>query len=255
MRSLLVILVLIIATPILGSAILLGAFFGVKDEPGAVYDWAPRLWCRIILAVSGVKVVIHDAHRMQTGEPRIFASNHVSWFDVFTLAGHLPHYKFVGKAELFRIPLFGPAARAAGMIPIERENRKAAFQAYEVAAQRFRNGASVVVCPEGTRGTSYRLRPFKKGPFVLAIAAAAPVVPTLVYGTIAVFPRGSWWVRSGVVHVHLLEEIPSAGLSYNQRDQLSQATWDRMSDALRTLYGVESLSAPTVPEARAPVSL
>ena len=83
----------------------------------------------------------------------------------------LPRYKFVAKAELFKVPIFGRAMRAAGMIEIQRDNRKAAFGAYDVAAERIRDGNSVVVFPEGTRGHAYPLRPFKKGPFVLAIAA------------------------------------------------------------------------------------
>ena len=53
-----------------------------------------------------------------------------------------------------------------GTIPIDRENRAAAFQSYEEAAEKIRDGRSVVVYPEGTRGRSYAIRPFKKGPFV-----------------------------------------------------------------------------------------
>ena len=62
-------------------------------------------------------------------------------------------------------------------IYIERNNRKAAFSAYEEAAERIKSGLNVVVFPEGTRGRTYELRPFKKGPFVLAIAAQVPDRP------------------------------------------------------------------------------
>src|SRR5690606_37769416 len=115
--------------------VVLAAMVGVRDREGAIYDWAPRLWSRLVLRAAGVRLVVHHPERMRSGEPHIFVANHVSWFDVFALASLLPRYKFVGKAELFRIPLFGRAARAAGMIPIERENRKSAFQSYEVAVE------------------------------------------------------------------------------------------------------------------------
>ena len=72
------------------------------------------------------------------------------------------------------------------MIPIERENRKSAFESYRFAAERIRGGASVVVFPEGTRGRTYALRQFKKGPFVLAVAAGVPMVPTIVHGSLEV---------------------------------------------------------------------
>src|SRR3712207_8537502 len=52
-------------------------------------------------------------------------------------------------------------------------------------------------------------------------------VPTLVHGTIAVMPRDSFRVRPGVVDIHFLEPIDTAGLTYEDRNQLSTATWDR----------------------------
>jgi 1-acyl-sn-glycerol-3-phosphate acyltransferase len=244
MRSILVLITLITMTPLFGFMVIIASFVGVKDREGSIYDNAPRWWAACLLRAAGVRVRLHNAERMQTGTPNIFVSNHVSWFDVLTLAAILPRYKFVGKAELFRLPVFGRAARAAGMIAIERENRKAAFASYRVAAERIRAGASVVVFPEGTRGREYALRDFKKGPFVLAIAAGVPIVPTIVHGTIEVLPRDSFTVRSHVVHVHFLEPIPVDGLTYDDRNRLSRSVRDRMADAMRELYGVESAPAP-----------
>jgi len=221
----------------------LAALLGVRDREGGVYDWAPRTWARLLVWAAGVRIVLHDAERASPGESRVFAANHVSWYDVFVLASVLPRYKFVAKAELFRIPIFGPGARAVGTIPIERENRKAAFGAYEAAAGMIRGGSSVVVFPEGTRGRTYGLRTFKKGPFVLAIGAHVPVVPTFVHGTIDVMPRDSWRLRAGTVHVHFLEPVPTVGLTYEDRNALAREVWQRMADAARELYGVESDTA------------
>lgn len=246
MRTLLVFLTLVTVTPVLGIWIIVAAMLGVKDREGSIYDKAPRWWAACLIRAAGIKVRLHNEERMRTGAPRIFVSNHVSWFDVLTLAAVLPRYKFVGKAELFRIPIFGRAAHAAGMIAIERENRKSAFESYRVAAERIRAGASVVVFPEGTRGRSYALRQFKKGPFVLGVAAGVPIVPTIVHGTMEVLPRDSFRVRSRAVDVHFLEPIPADGLTYEDRNRLSRAAWDRMADAIHELYGVESV-APVTP--------
>jgi 1-acyl-sn-glycerol-3-phosphate acyltransferase len=245
MRTLLVFLTLITMTPLFGFMVIISALFGVEDREGGIYDNAPRWWAACLVWAAGIRVRLHNAERMQSGAPRIFVSNHISWFDVLTLASVLPRYKFVGKAELFRIPIFGRAARAAGMIAIHRENRKSAFESYRVAAERIRAGASVVVFPEGTRGRDYRLREFKKGPFVLAVAAGVPIVPTIVHGTIEVMPRGSFFVRSHVVNVHFLEPIPADGLTYEDRNRLSRAAWDRMASVMRELYGVESVATTT----------
>ena len=250
MRAVLVYLAFLLFTPTLGGLVLAAALLGVEDRAGSVYDWAQHAWTRALCAAAGVRIVLHGAERLEQGAA-VFASNHVSWFDVFVLATVIPRYKFIAKAELFRIPIFGPAARAVGTIPIQRENRKAAFAAYAAAAARMSDGVSVVVFPEGTRGRDYPIRPFKKGPFVLAIASQAPVVPTIVHGTIAVQPRDSWLVRGSQVDVHFLEPIPTVGMGYEDRDRLSRLVAERMADALHTLYGVEPVPPTVTPSAAA----
>jgi 1-acyl-sn-glycerol-3-phosphate acyltransferase len=174
----------------------------------------------------------------------VYASNHVSWYDVFAIASVLPHYTFVAKAELRKIPIFGWGAEGAGVVFLARENRKSAFEAYETVAKKIRQGLNVIVYPEGTRGESYALRPFKKGPFVLAIAAGAPVVPVVVYGTREVMPKGSFRVRAGIVHVHLLEAVPTTGYDYEHRHELMRVVWDRMAGVLRDQHGVQSMNEP-----------
>ena len=247
MHTLFAALAFLLGTFAFGSIVIVARLLGVKEGPGSIYDRAPRWWASTILKAAGTKIVLHGAERLVPGEAHIFVSNHVSWFDVLVLVKMLPQYSFVAKAELFRVPLFGSAARAVGTIPIERENRKAAFQSYEEAAARMKGGRNVVVFPEGTRGPEYALRPFKKGPFVLAIAAGAPIVPTLIHGTIEVLPRGSFWLRGGRVDVHLLEPVPTAGLTYDQRDELARRVYDRLAAAQQSLYGIAS--PPSLPTA------
>ena len=232
------------ATLILGSTVIVAALLGVKDRPGGLFDNAPRWWSTLILWAAGIKIRVHGSENVKDNEPHIFASNHVSWFDVPALAKILPHYKFVAKAELFKVPIFGRGMRAVGMIEIQRENRKAAFGAYDVAAEKIRQGASVVVFPEGTRGRAYPLRPFKKGPFVLAIAAGAPIVPIVVHGTIEIMPKGSLRVHPGMIDVHLLKPVSTTGYDYDHREALMEAVRSRMADAMRKFYGIESPPSP-----------
>ena len=244
LRTILLFVTAAVATLVLGLSVIVAAMIGIKDKPGGIFDNAPRWWSAAVLWAVGVKVRVHGIENAATGEPHIFASNHVSWFDVPALARILPHYKFVAKAELFKVPVFGRAMRAVGMIEIQRENRKAAFGAYDVAAERIRNGASVVVFPEGTRGHAYPLRPFKKGPFVLAIAAGVPIVPIIVHGTIEIMPKGSLWAHPGTIDVHLLEPVSTSGIDYDHREALMQTVRTRMADAMRDLYGVDPLPTP-----------
>ena len=241
LRTILTVITAVIVTLVLGLTVIIAALLGVEDKPGGIYDKVPRWWSAWVLWAAGIKVRVHGLGNSEHAGPRIFASNHVSWFDVPALAGVLPRYKFVAKAELFKVPIFGGAMRAAGMIEIQRDNRKAAFGAYDVAAERIRQGNSVVVFPEGTRGHAYPLRPFKKGPFVLAIAAGVPIVPIIVHGTIESLRKGSFRVHPGTIDIHLLEPVTSTGVDYDHREALMRTVRTRMADAMRDLYGVEPL--------------
>ena len=243
-RTILLYVTALFATTILGLSVIIGALLGVKDKPNGLFDNVPRWWSILMMWAAGVKVRVHGMENLRPGEPHIFTSNHVSWFDIPALAKILPRYKFVAKAELFKVPIFGHGMRAVGMIEIQRENRKAAFGAYDVAAERIRSGNSVVVFPEGTRGRAYPLRPFKKGPFVLAIAAGVPIVPIIVHGTIEIMPKGSLWVHPGTIDVHLLEPVSTTGVDYDHREALMQTVRTRMADAMRDTYGVEPLPIP-----------
>jgi 1-acyl-sn-glycerol-3-phosphate acyltransferase len=238
-RTALTFLALLIGTLVFGGIVLLAQLFGVPQGPDSIYEKCPRWWAWWLLRAAGVKVVLHGDQQLVSGAPRLYVANHVSWFDIPAMIDVLPHYGFVAKRELEKIPIFGPAARGVGVIYIDRENRKAAFGAYEDAAKKIQQGNAVLVYPEGTRGGSYALRPFKKGPFVLAIASGAPIVPVVIHGTIEVNPRDEFRASPGTVHVHLLEPIPTAGLTYSDREALAERVRERMAHCLSTVYGVE----------------
>ena len=243
---------LVVGTFVFGSKALLAQLFGVPRRPRGAYEMAMRRWAGWLLGAAGVTVVRRGDDTLSADIPRVYIANHVSWFDIPACIDALPHYGFVAKRELEKIPLFGPAAKAVGVIYIDRENRKAAFGAIDDAASKIREGQSVLVYAEGTRGERYALRPFKKGAFVLAIGSGAPIVPVVIHGTIAVNPRGEFRASPGTVHVHTLEPIPTAGLSYDDRDQLADVVRQRMADCLRDVYGVDpALEARTPTRARA----
>jgi 1-acyl-sn-glycerol-3-phosphate acyltransferase len=246
MRSISALVTVFVMTAILAPIVLVASLLRVREKPGSIYERCMRLWARSTSRAAGIRVVVHGGEHMRSGA--IYMQNHVSWFDIFAVAGVLPRYTFVAKSELRRIPLFGRGAEAAGIVFINRDNRKSAFESYKVAAAEVQRGRNVVVCPEGTRGRDYHLRPFKKGPFVLAIASGAPIVPVIVYGALEVMPKGSFRVRPNVVHVHFLEPVATAGYTYEDRTELMRVVWQRMADAMQELYGVRTNEYPIARE-------
>jgi 1-acyl-sn-glycerol-3-phosphate acyltransferase len=233
-------LVLLLSTVGVVAIVVVAAYLGVPIRHGSIYESVQWFWAKSLVLAAGARTRVHGGEHIMRGPACVYVVNHVSWYDVFSLASVLPRWSFVAKAELRRIPIFGRGAEAVGTVFVERANRRAAFQMYEKAAERIREGASVVVFAEGTRGSEYTLRPFKKGPFVLAITAGVPIIPVVIHGTREVMARGSWIVRPGTINFHFHEPIPTAGLSYSDRERLVAQVWTTMASTLSTVYGVES---------------
>jgi 1-acyl-sn-glycerol-3-phosphate acyltransferase len=244
MRTLLAFIMVWVSTIPLATVAVVARLLGLHEGEHGAAQWCMRTWARSLCLAAGARVVVHNPERMLRGRGAVYASNHVSWFDVFAIATVLPRYTFIAKSELRKIPIFGIGAESAGVVFLARDNRKAAFESYHDAAAEVQRGKNVVVFPEGTRGREYALRPFKKGPFVLAIAAKAPVVPVLVYGAREVMRKGSFRVHGGTVHVHFLEPIETEGFGYEQRHEVMRTVWERMATCLRDEYGIESREGP-----------
>jgi 1-acyl-sn-glycerol-3-phosphate acyltransferase len=249
MRILFVTLAAAVMTGLLGPVVVIARLLRVPQGPDSIYSKCVRLWARTITAAAGVRIRVHGGEHLHNARGAVFIANHVSWFDIFPLAAVVPWCSFVAKTELRKIPLFGFAAECVGIVFLDRENRKQAFDSYKVAAAEVQRGRAIIVCPEGTRGDDYPLRPFKKGPFVLAIASQSPVIPTVVYGAREVMPKGSVWIRSGTVDLHFLAPIPTAGFEYERRAELMTVVWQRMADELRSSYGVTTSEHPVAKQA------
>jgi 1-acyl-sn-glycerol-3-phosphate acyltransferase len=248
MRTPIVLLGIAVLTALLGPVVLVAAMFGVKERAGGIYQRVMHMWCRGICRISGVELVVHNPERTSETRGFVYIANHVSWYDIFALASVIPRFTWIAKSELRRLPVFGRAAEAAGIVFIDRDNRKAAFEAYKGAAEGVKRGLSVIICPEGTRGRDYHLRPFKKGPFVLAISSQTEIIPTILYGTREIMPKGSFIVRGGTVHIHFLEPVPTAGYTYEDRTKLMEIVWGRMADQMERLYSVHTSEHAVAPE-------
>lgn len=205
------------------ARIVLAAGRGEPYRPGGIYDEGPRDYARDLARVNHLAIHGEGLGQLEGLGPCVFVANHQSWLDIIALLVVLPGtVRFVAKKELGQVPLFGRAMRAAGHIEIDRRHLGSAVSAYESAAQVIRSGFSAMVFAEGTRSRDGRLRPFKKGPFVLAIVAQVPVVPVAILGGYEALPRGSLRPRPVPLTVRLGTPIPTTGLTYDDRDRLAE---------------------------------
>jgi 1-acyl-sn-glycerol-3-phosphate acyltransferase len=199
----------------------LGVVLALLDRSGEAVIWVARSWVRWILTTCGVRVGVSGLENLDATRPYVVMANHQSVFDTAAIVATLPSsFRFVAKRELTWIPFFGWALAAGGHVIIDRSNRESSVRSLERAAVRVRNGKTVVIFPEGTRGRTGELGEFKSGGFHLALAAQVPILPVSVSGSSAITPPRSLRIESGRIHVRYGEPIPTAGLGLDDRQRL-----------------------------------
>jgi 1-acyl-sn-glycerol-3-phosphate acyltransferase len=220
-RSFVYYITITVLTLYYGSTVIIAALFAVKHRRGGVYDQASYRWARALIRAAGTPVRLVGFERVPQDRPVVYVCNHQSWFDILALASAIPGtLRFVAKKEMASIPILGKAMRAAGHIYVDRQNKAQAIEAYEEVAAIIRSGLPTVVFPEGTRSRSGRLLPFKKGPFVLAIASQVPVVPCYCAGTFNILPKGHLVLRPHPITIYFDDPIETAGMTYDDRHTL-----------------------------------
>ena len=201
-----------------GIAVILLA---LHDRQGNRVHEIGRWWARTLLKIAGVAVSIQGLEHLAPDRSYIFAANHQSQFDIFVLQAYLPgQFRWLAKVELFSVPIFGKALRLMGSLPIDRSNRQTAIKSLDQAAAKVQGGTSIIIFPEGTRGATGQLLPFKKGGFVLAIKSGQPIVPVSISGTQFIQPRGVLRIHPGPVKVVLGPPLETTAYTLNRKQEL-----------------------------------
>ncbi|WP_244237273.1 lysophospholipid acyltransferase family protein [Corallococcus llansteffanensis] len=197
-------------------------------------DKVLRLWGRSSLAAAGVQHEAFGLENVPEDGNVVFVCNHQSHFDAMVNFAHLrKHTRYVAKAELFKIPVFGRAMRRAGNIPVQRTGGADDKARLMEAVTAVRERVSVLFFAEGTRSPDGELKPFKKGAATLAIQAQVPVVPMAVSGTRLILPKGGRAVRWGQrVALVVGRPVPTQGLTLADRDTLTR----HLEEAVAGLY-------------------
>jgi 1-acyl-sn-glycerol-3-phosphate acyltransferase len=208
----------VLETFVLGLVAIALAFVLRKEDP--VHKVA-AFWAKLILFASRTRVTVNGLSNIDASKSYIYMCNHQSNFDIPVLLAHLPvQFRWLAKAELFKIPIFSRGMRSAGYISIDRSNQASAFKSISEAARRIKDGVSVMIFPEGTRSRDGKIRPFKKGGFVLAVDAGVPIIPIVLHGTRSLMPKGQLRIYSGHVMMDIEKPIETSDYTRETKDEL-----------------------------------
>jgi 1-acyl-sn-glycerol-3-phosphate acyltransferase len=188
----------------------------------------------LALGLAGIRYRVSGREHVPSDRAVVFCSNHESNVDppvLFQALHQRLHVLF--KAELTKLPVLGTVMIAGGFVPVERDRREASMASIDRAAESIRAGNSFLIFPEGTRSRTAEMLPFKKGGFIMAIKAQAPIVPVAVAGGHSAMQKGSWFVRPVMVDVKIGEPVETAGMTLDDRDELIEIVRARIEELRR----------------------
>ena len=193
----------------------------------AIFRWKGILYIlghggvRLGLALCGIRVRMAGVEHIPRDRAAVYCANHQSNVDPPILFTTLhPRMHIVYKAEINAIPLLARAFRHGGFVPIDRRNKEAAMRSLDAGARSIRDGNSFLIFPEGTRSKTEAMLPFKKGGFLMALKAQAPIVPVAIQGGRDAMRRGSRIIRPVTVSIRVGAPIETVGMQTSDRDAL-----------------------------------
>ncbi len=185
--------------------------FVLIDRSFTLYFGLSKVFAFGVLKLSGIKVTVSGKENIPTDGVYVFASNHISLYDIPLVQLTAPvRVAIVFKKELAKIPLFGWHMLIGPYVVIDRQNAEKAIKSIERAKQLMeKRKLSILIFAEGTRSKDGEVQPFKRGAFYLASRVPFPVVPVSISGTNNVLEKGKLKFKSGEVKIHFDKPIPS----------------------------------------------
>jgi 1-acyl-sn-glycerol-3-phosphate acyltransferase len=238
--------ILVAATRSIAAYVFVSLYTLVVGPPGILLAIAFR-WPNVLfqlgvvgaavgLRIAGVRCAFSGREHVMLDRAALYCPNHTSNLDppiVFQVLRPLfPRLHVMYKAVLRRLPVLGRCFDIGGFIPVDRTDREQSARAVDQAIEQMKAGNSFMAYPEGTRSRTGELLPFKKGVFILAISAQAPVVPIAIKGAVEAMHRGSPFIWPTTVHVRVGRPIETRGMTVDDRDALVDRTRQQIAQML-----------------------
>lgn len=192
----------------------------------ARYRLVIQTWCRCATWLAKVVAGIHYEVRGLENipqQPCVILAKHQSTWETFFLSAFFEPLSQVVKRELLYVPFFGWAMAMLKPIAIDRSNPKAALkQLAKQGDERIKQGAWVLIFPEGTRIPPGQIGKFSRGGAALAVNAGLPVLP-IAHNAGEFWPKQGWAKYPGTIQVvigpvmHAEGEGPRAIAELNER--------------------------------------
>ncbi len=194
------ILFLILTVPILGVEYLIGKRNKYKEDMSSlrIVQWG----FRCVYKICGLKITILGLENVPKDRPVLYVANHNSYFDIiisYSLCENLTGY--IAKSSIEKVPSLNMWMRRLYCLFIDRDDLRQSMKVIQQAIDYINRGISITLFPEGTRGDSEEMLPFKSASFRIAEKTGCPIIPLAISNTRHIL--GDHWPAVTPTHVIL----------------------------------------------------
>ena len=156
------------------------------DKSSFLYNFLKAI-CLIIFKIF-YHIEVEGDINLPEDKGYIICSNHLHLFDPVLIACFTKRQlSFMGKKELFDIPILKWVLRKVSAFPVDRGNSDIA--ALKTAINILTSNNVMAMFPEGTRSKTGELGEFKGGAALIAYKADVPIVPVKIIGKYRIFSK------------------------------------------------------------------
>ena len=191
---------------------------------------------KVVIWLSGVKVTVLGEERIPQDTAVLFIGNHRSYFDiVLTYARCRELTGYIAKKEMLKIPLLSRWMKFLYCLFLDRSDIKAGLKTILEAIEQVKNGISIMIFPEGTRGKGANeldMLPFHEGSFKIATKTGCPIIPVALTNTSSIFEDHFPRVKPVHVTIEYGSPIYTKDLSREEQKFIGKQVQDRISAML-----------------------
>ncbi len=188
--------------------------FLVGERYGTISYQFLKLWSWTFSKLNFIRYVITGTENIKKNCSYIYVSNHTSYLDIPGMCLTVPtQIRPLAKKELKKVPVFGWIVSRAAII-VDRSSNESRRKSMDHLKEVLRQGISILIFPEGTQNRSKELlQPFYDGAFRIAIETQQPILPMVIHNAGKLMPPTEFVIRPGTIHMEVLPEISTTGLT------------------------------------------
>ncbi len=225
------VLYLILGIPVLGIEYLIG-----KKNPHLRDISSLRMvqWAfRVIDKICGVRLTVIGHDNVPGDQAVLYVANHNSYFDIIITYSLCPDLTgYIAKDTLGKVPLLNIWMRRLYCLFMNRDDMKQSLKVILQGVEYIKRGISICIFPEGTRGSSQDMEPFKNGSMKIAEKTGCPVIPIAISNSREILNNHMPVVRPTHVIVEYGKPIYPEELSKEERRILGSITQNTIREMM-----------------------